>query len=43
MFVRDYYKIMVLLYPAEFIVIIKRMFKVNAADVRYELRILRRL
>lgn len=31
----------VLLHSAEFIVIIKRIFKVNAADVHYELRILR--
>lgn len=36
-------KKMVLLHSAEFIVIIKRIFKVNAADVRYKLRIPRRL
>lgn len=41
MFVRDYYfKKRVLLHSAEFIVIVKRMFKVNATDARYELKIL---
>lgn len=34
-------KKMVLLHSAELIVIIKRIFKVNAADMRHELRILR--